>query len=267
MKKKAKHILITVLAAIFLVACSKDEDSPAPEVPIKTLTPMPKIVSLVYSTGRTIRYTMDYNDSLQLTTIDMSYKTDDGENTLKTEIRYNETGSITTINVVDVKNSLNYVTTFDYDPNNDISDITFMINGDVQPTMYEFDPDNHIYKLDGDLGNFPMGWGFDQDNQLTEMVINDNYFKLTASGNEKGVFHNLDPQPALTIWYGLLFYLSPYELYFFHQKDLDRFEAIDFYYDYGEKVRDGDGNLIAFKMIPDDPLAGTISYTISYKEY
>ncbi|MBD0777597.1 hypothetical protein HPE56_07315 [Maribacter sp. ANRC-HE7] len=267
MKKKAKHILITVLAAIFLVACSKDEDSPAPEVAVKTLTPMPTIVSLVYSTGRTIRYTMDYNDSLQLTTIDMSYKTDDGENTLETEIRYNETGSITTINVVDVKNSLNYVTTFDYDPNNDISDIAFMINGDVQPTMYEFDPDNHIYKLDGDLGNFPMGWGFDQDNQLTEMVINDNYFKLTASGNEKGVFHNLDPQPALTIWYGLLFYLSHYELYFFHQKDLVRFESVTFFYDYKEKVRDGDGNLIAFKMVPNDPLAGTISYTVSYKGY
>ncbi|WP_157491680.1 hypothetical protein [Maribacter thermophilus] len=265
MKKKSKHIITILLAAILLAACSKDKDSPEPMV--ADTTPLPEVISLVYSDGRTVVYTMDYNDSLQLTTMDMSYKTDDGENILETEIRYNETGLITTIDVADVSNDLNFATTFDYDPNNDISDIVFMINGDVQPTMYEFDPDNHIYKLDGDLGNFPMGWGFDPNNNLTEMVISDNYFQLTSSGNEKGVFHNLDPQPALTIWHGLLFYLAPYELYFFHQKDLDRFEAIDFYYDYREKVRDGDGNLIAFKMIPDDPLAGTISYTISYKEY
>lgn len=265
MKKKLKHFYIAVLTAVLLAACSKDKDSPPLETNSKT--PLPKVISLVYSYGRTVVYTMDYNDSLQLTTIDISYKTDDGENTLETEIRYNETGSITTINVVDVSNDSNFATTFDYDPNDDISDIEFMINGDVQPTMYHFDPDNRIYGLDGDLGNFPMAWRFDPDNQLTEMVISNNYFKLTSSGNEKGVFQNLAPQPALTIWYGLLFYLSPYELYFLRQRDLDRFESDAFYYDYGEKVWDEDGNLIAFKMIPDDPLAGTISYTVSYKNY
>ncbi|MBQ4913853.1 hypothetical protein J8L85_05350 [Maribacter sp. MMG018] len=267
MKKKSKYIIIILLAAILPVACSKDKDSPAPEVTSKTLTPMPNIISLVYSYGRTVVYTMDYNDSLQLTTIDMLYKTDDGDNILKMEIRYNETGLITTINIGNESNDSNFATTFDYDPNNDISDIEFMINGDVQPTTYHFDPDNRIYGLDGDLANFPMGWRFDPDSNLTEMVISNNYFQLTSSGNEKGVFHNLDPQPALAIWHGLLFYLAPYELYFFHQKDLDRFEAIDFYYDYGEKVRDGDGNLIAFKMISDDPLVGTISYTVSYENY
>ena len=265
MKKKIKHILIIMLATIVSVACSKEKDSPAPEV--TGTTPLPEVISLVYSYGRTVMYTMDYNEDQQLMGIDIAwqYGSEHGQWTVSME--YNEKRSVVNIYLEDVDSGYNYDTSFDYDANGEMSDIVYTADGDVRTTNFIYDPNNRIYGIDGDLGNFPMGWKFDQDNNLTEMVISDNYFQLTSSGNEKGVFHNLDPQPALTIWYGLLFYLSPYELYFFHQKDLDRFEAIDFYYDYGEKVRDGDGNLIAFKMIPDDPLAGTISYTISYKGY
>ncbi|MEO9893629.1 hypothetical protein [Aurantibacter sp.] len=265
MKKLLAKIITMLLATILLVACNKGKDNLTPVVTSKTF--VPKVITLVYSYGRTAVYTMDYNDLLQLKTIDILYKTDDGENKLQTKIGYDETGLMTTINIEDANNELNYATTFYYDLNNDISDLEFVIEGVIQETNFQYDPNNRIYAVDGELGNFPMGWRFDEDNNLTEMSVTSNLFMLTSSESEKGVFQHLDLQPALTIWYGLLFYLSPYELYFFNQKDLDRFKATEFYYDYEEKVRDENGNLIAFKMVPDNPLAGTISYTISYKEY
>ncbi|CAZ97364.1 hypothetical protein [Zobellia galactanivorans] len=266
---KIKSILQTVLIILLFAGCSKDKDSPTvPE--IGNQTPLPKVISVVYSHERSGTYTMSYDKEQQLTAIDIILYQDNNDIHWTAAVEYDAKGSVTRVlleNVDTMDNAYTYDTVFDYDENGDMADIIFTIGGDVKPTTFLYDPDNHIYKLDGDLGNFPMSWGFDQDKHLTEMVISDNYFKLTSSGNEKGVFHNLDSQPALTIWYGLLFYLSPHELYFFHQKDLDRFEADTFYYDYGEKVRDGDGNLIAFKMLPDDPLGVSISYTVSYENY
>lgn len=262
MKKKGENILIMVLFALMLGSCSKDKEKPIPQMTKKIV--LPSVISLVYSSERTIIYNMAYNKVHQLIAIDIFQKTLDDEVQLGTKILYDEKGSITSIHLENINNGFESTTTFDYDTGGDIVDIVFSIGGDEQSTTFFYDPDNRIYGVDGDLGNFPMGWRFDQEGNLSEMSLSSNFFQLTYSGNEKGLFYQLEPQPALAIWYGLLFYLTSYELYYFHQKDLNRFETNNFLYRYENKVRDEDGNLIAFKMVPDNPMATTINYTISY---
>ncbi|MDO6518470.1 hypothetical protein [Zobellia uliginosa] len=265
---KIKNILQTALIILLFAGCSQDDGNPPPE--IANQTPLPKVIAVVYSHERSGTYTMSYSDQQQLTAIDIVLNQDSNDIHWTAAVEYDAKGSVTRVlleNVDTMDNAYTYDTVFDYGENGDMEDIIFTIGGDVQETAFSHDADNRIYGLDGESSVFPMGWRFDEHDNLTEMSLSTNYLKLTSSTNEKGVFHHLAPKPALTIWYGLLFYLSSYELYYFHQNDLELLEADNFSYSYENQVRNQDGNLIAFKMIPDNPLGDSISYTVSYENY
>ena len=58
------------------------------------------------------------------------------------------------------------------------------------------------------------------DGQLVKAAIAGNNYTLQFSESDEGVFQYLKPQNALVIWHGLMFYLSPFELFFFSQHDI-----------------------------------------------
>lgn len=263
MKRKGESILIMVLATMILVACSKDTENPIPEIAIGP--PLPKVISLVYSSGETVAYTLAYNKDQQLMGIDILRKSSDKETHLVAEMIYNEAALVAGACVEDLDGEFEANTTFAYAENGDIVDVALFLSDTQWITSLYHDPDNRIYGINGDLGNFPMGWQFDEGYNLVDMSLTSNLLRLSYSDSEKGVFHQLDPQPALAIWHGLLFYLSSYELYFFHQQDLELLETNNFSLSYEDKVRNQDGELIAFKMVSDVPGELTIDYTIQYE--
>lgn len=264
MGKKSSILYAMALLTFALLGCSKVSEPPLllPEKADKKS--VPKLISLVHGEDTTF-YSLTYNEVSQPIGIDILRKSNGDERSLTTEIMYSAIGLITEVLTVNGDEGDTYKTTFTYDENQEIIDIQFFINDMKWITEFYYDAENRIYGLQGDLATFPMGWRFDQEGNPLAMSISSNFFQLTFSENETGVFHNVNTQPALVIWYGMTFVFTNYELYYFHQKDLDVFEANTFLYRYENKIRDDDGNLIAFNMVPDDPMALSIYYTVQYE--
>ncbi|NJB71572.1 hypothetical protein GGR42_002034 [Saonia flava] len=248
--------------ALTLASCSKDRNDN--ETTESEERYFPKLISLQYSSGDKISYDLKYNATGHIQQIEIIRTTDDNITHFMTNIEYNEKVFVTAALTEDISNGVGYEVSYAYDQSNTITDIQFNANGSDISTSINYNPLNYRYTVDGDLANFPMIWNFDSTGQLLQMGISESVLTLELLGTNKGVFHDVTVQPAIHIWYGLLFYLASPELYFFSQNDILSVDTNEFPYIYDNKVRDGDGNLISFKASYAGVL--TIDYTITYEK-
>lgn len=271
MKTKELYLKVIVLTTFLWVSCSKKGG----EVPQEILGDetaievtqegyLPKVIALVYNSGDTVEHTFSYNEANQITEIEMFRISASNESHLFTEFKYDEKGLLTAALTENILYGSGFEIFFSYTEDGVMSDTKLVSNATQYETDFTYNGDSNIYGIEGDLGNFPMGWRFDAEGNLVDMLINSTFINLSFLENGKGIFHEVELQPALNIWHGLLFYLASWELYFFNKKDMDHFDTNNFSFSYGNKIRDEDGNLIAFKMTSDTPTPVIINYTVSY---
>jgi len=253
--------LFTGFAMLLLLSCSKDSgDQPTQKAYY------PKTLSLSYNSGETVRYQFSYNAENQLTQMEIERNSLDETTLLVSHFNYTETGLLTSIVSENGQSSSQYNFTFGYDSEGTITDIGFMADdADPNLSISYSGPEDNSYLVEGDLANLPTEWSFDPDGQLVKTTIAGNNYTLQFSESNEGVFQYLKPQNALVIWHGLMFYLSPFELFFFSQHDIALVQTEGPNFIFQNKVWDGDGNLISFQIRANIPFGQTINYNVEYE--
>lgn len=249
------------IALVLLLSCSKD----AGDEPTKKAY-FPKTISLAYGSGETVLYQLSYNSKNQLVQIDLERNSLDETTQLISNFDYSETGMLVNVSSEDVQSGSRYNFTFDHDMDGIITDVDFSVD-DVEydlSTTYYGNNDNR-YLIEGDLANLPTEWSFDPDGQLVKAAIAGNNYTLQFSEGDEGVFQYLKPQNALVIWHGLMFYLSPFDLFFFSQHDIALMQTGDASYLFQNKIWDGNGNLVSFQVKPNVPFGPIINYVVAYE--
>ncbi|WP_418497867.1 hypothetical protein [Flagellimonas sp.] len=260
MKPFANTLFITS-ALLLLLSCSKDSDGESNQKAY-----FPKTISLAYGSGETVLYQLSYNSKNQLAQMTIERNSLDETTRLISNFDYNDTGKLVNISSEDVQSGSLYNFTFDHGVNGTVTNVGFMID-DVEydlSTTYNESDEIH-YLIEGDLANLPTEWNLDPDGQLIKIAISENNYTLQFSEGDKGVFHYLKPQNALVIWHGLMFYLSPFELFFFSQHDIALIHTGDAGYLFQNKIWDGNGNLVSFQVKPNVLFGLTINYVVEYE--
>ena len=248
-------------ALVLLFSCSKDSGGE----PTKKAY-FPKTISLAYGSGETVLYQLSYNSKNQLVQMNIERNSLDETTQLISYFNYTETGLLTSVMSENGQGSSQYNFTFGYDSEGTITDIGLSVdNSDYNLSATYSGPEDNRYLVEGDLANLPTEWSFDPDGQLIKIAIAENNYTLQFSEGDEGVFHYLKPQNALVIWHGLMFYLSPFELFFFSQHDIALIQTEDASYLFQNKIWDGNGNLVSFQVKPNIPLGPIINYVVEYE--
>ncbi|RDY59899.1 hypothetical protein [Flagellimonas nanhaiensis] len=263
---KILKFLFLCAALTIIVQCSKNNDGGNSTVPEMERGFFPKTISLQHDTGETIEYELSYDLNNNISFIDQQRNSNGDVSHMQSEFHYSPEGQLMQVLTEDVLNGIGYDIFFTYGGNNIITGIDMEINATAHETTVFYNEDQLIYGVNGDLGNLPTSCRFDAENNLTEMYIGINHIQLETSENSRGIFADMALQPALSLWNGLFFFYTPYELYFFNQNDLEAVQIGDYNYQYQNKIRDGEGNLLSFDF-RSTGLSGTnIKYAISYEK-
>ncbi|MDC6366412.1 MULTISPECIES: hypothetical protein [Flavobacteriaceae] len=257
--------LVYIILFLAIVQCSKNDDgsSKAPEMEQGFF---PKTISLEYNEGQTVQYELSYDSNNNISFIDEQRNSNGDVSRKQSEFHYSPEGQLMQVLTEDVLNGIGYDIFFTYGNNNIITGIVMEINAATHETSVFYNEDQFIYGINGDLANLPTSCRFDSESNLAEMYIGTTHIQLETSENSRGIFAGISLQPALSLWHGLFFFYTPYELYFFNQNDLKAVQIGDYYYQYQNKIRDGEGNLLSFDF-KSTGLSGTnIKYTISYEK-
>lgn len=253
--------LLIMLGIVFLISCSKNSVDQVQEVVEQQY--LPKLISLEYGYGDTVIYELEYNSSGHIQKIRMTRNTAGDQSNFLTDFEYDEMFNPVIATTKDLSNGVSYEVSFTYDQLGIITDLIFVADGTENETSISYLPLENRYTVDGNLANYPMIWNFNNEGQLLQMGINESVLTLELSDHSKGLFNEVMVQPAIHIWYGLLFYLTSPELYFFSQQDITSVTTNEFPYLYENKVKDGGGNLISFTASYAGVL--TINYVINYE--
>ena len=255
-----KLSFILTLLCIMLSCSSNSDDNDNEQIAL------PKSILLSYNNGQQVSYAFDYNSKNQIEDLVVERGFDDDITTLESHFNYNEEGEL--IGVVSNASNEVYTVNFSYGDNSVITNVDFLIDGvethDIDMFYHGVIPNS--YAANSEWASFPMAWDFDEQNRLTEYLITTINYVPGYSNFDKGIFHDVNLQPANHIWQGLVFYLVPWELYFFSEYDIENLTIEDDTYFYKDKLWDGDGNLIAFQFTPQVPFGFTIHYTITYEK-
>lgn len=252
-----KQSFILILLSIML-SCSKNSDDSDNEEIAR-----PKTMALSYSSGEDVVYEFSYNSENQIEHIRIERSSDGDINYLESNFNYGINGEL--IEVLSTFDESELRLSFSYD-NAIITDINFIIDGtESDMDIFYLGDATNAYSINGDLGNLPTAWNFDSENRLEEYAVSSTNIIPTYSNFNKGIFYDVNLQPAIHIWHGLVFYLAPWELYFFSKSDIESLKIEDDTYSYKNKLWDGDGNLVAFHFGSEIPFGFTIHYTITYE--
>lgn len=248
-----KTIYTTLIASIVFVitSCSKKSTN-------EDQTFFPKTISLKYSTGENSTYNFSYNDEEQISLID--FQRNDGAISLTSRFIYNVEGQLTEVLTENTVNATHFDVSFEYDSTDGtISDIA-LINSGVEKDLSILYLGN-TYGVDGELDDL-ISWTFDADDNLQGMNIGETNISLEDSNTDKGIFYNVNTQPAVHVWQGLLFNQPIYELYFFNKKDVNLLHIEDDNYTYQNKTWDANGNLVSFQIsnLPSFTIDNTVVY-------
>lgn len=248
-------------ALVLLLSCSKDSGNE----PVQKAY-YPKVLSLSYGSGEMTHYQFSYNSKNELTQMNIERNSLDETTQIISYFEYTEAGLLSSVLSENGQGSAQYNITFGYNSEGAITDIGFMTEGsDSDLSISHSGPETNRYLVEGDLANLPTEWSFDPDGQLVKAAIAGNNYTLQFSESDEGVFQYLKPQKALVIWHGLMFYLSPFELFFFSHHDISRIQTEDSSYLFQNKIWDGNGNLVSFKVMPNVPFGQIINYNVEYE--
>lgn len=256
---------VIIVVICFALSCSKDSNVPEDENLI-TIS-LPKTMSLSYSTGTEVLYEFTYNNEQQISQIIMDRTSESDEaNILISSFTYDDLGNLVKVATENKSDETEVMMVFNYQEDI-ITKVNFSWNNEpFENEIFYLGAATNAYSMTGDLGNFPSAWNFDDQDLLEELVIAANHIGLDYSTTDKGIFYEAKIEPAVHIWYGLLFYLSPYETCFFSQKDLTGFDIDGNGFLYKDKLWSSNGNLLTFKLSQNIPLGLVIKYVITYEE-
>lgn len=242
-----------------VISCSKNSDDSS-----SIQIALPKTMILSYSTGEMIDYKFTYNNNNQITAIVMERQSDGDINKITWNFSYDENDAL--IQAVATGTETDALISYAYGDNNIITDVDLVVDG----TNYETDVFYHgeatnSYAMNGEFPFMPMGWDFDVQNRLETSLIKSVFYTPTYSEVNKGIFSDVNLHPAMYMWHQLALSLAPWELYFFSGSDMEQLHIGDDTFIYKNKLRNANGNLIAFQMAPQVPFGFIIDYTITYE--
>lgn len=252
-----------LLLALLIVGCNND-DGENLELTKTELGYFPSTITLAYNDGQEVIYQLSYTKGNQIDQIHITRRSDDDIIYAESSFSYGTNGELT--EVLSTFGVTEYSVAFTYDNDTLITKVDFIVDG-IENAMdiFYIGEETNGYLINGALGNLPTAWDFDSENILQEFVVTSTNIVPTYSDFDKGVFKDVNIQPATHIWYGLVFYLSPWELYLFSQKDIKSLRIANDIYLYKNKLWNGEGNLVAFQYSPQIPFGFKIDYTITYE--
>ena len=254
MKSTIYILLFTLLSA----SCSKNDND------IEEQGNFPSTISLDYIDGQQVIYHLSYNDENQIDQIRIERRSDDDVTRTESNFIYGINGELT--EVLSTFDDTDLRVAFTYGTNTIITNVDYIIDGtENEMEIFYLGEETNAYSIDGALGNLPTAWDFDAENTLQELVVTSTNIVPTYSDFDKGIFNDVNIQPATHIWHGLVFYLAPWELLLFSSKDIESLRIADDTYLYKNKLWDGEGNLVAFQFGSQIALGFTIDYTITYE--
>ena len=160
--------------------------------------------------------------------------------------------------------------TFSFDGNDVISDIDYVSGNEEINFEVSYDENLNNYSVNFVEFDLPLSFDFDTQNRLSVLGVQENSLIPNYSNFDKGIFHDVSLQPALHVWNGIFFFLAPWELYFLSARDIQDFNRENptdptLMARYQNKLRDGMGNLIAFRLSIGNFGTQFIDYTITYE--
>lgn len=262
--KPIKTGLLMWSVLVLLLSCSKDSGHDGANDP--KMAYFPKNLSLSYSSGQTVHYQFSYNSKNELARMEIERNSLDETTQLSSNFNYTEAGLLSNVLSENGQGSAQYNTSFEYNAEGTITGVGFTTDGtDHNLSISYSGPETNRYLVEGDLANLPTEWSFDSDGQLVKVALAGNNYALQFSEIDEGVFQYLKPQNALVIWHGLMFYLSPFELFFFSRHDIAQIQTEDPNFIFQNKVWDGNGNLVSFQVRPNVPFGDIINYNVEYE--
>lgn len=259
--------LILLLVLPLSLACTKDSGNDN-EGNLTTIS-LPTTLELSYNEGeQDVLYKLSYNQENQIDQISLERDSDGDLTQLVANFIYDQNGML--IEVTGVSGEEQFQMVFSYNQNTIINQIDFNFGGEEINLDILYDEIQNSYLIvfiDTDL---PLSFAFDEQNRLSLQEIQENSFIPSYSDFDRGVFYDVNLQPALHIWNGLFFFLSPWELYFLSERDITGFEVENssnptLFSNYLNKLRDGNGNLIAFQLRIGNFGSTQIDYSITYE--
>ena len=254
-----KSIIRYLVIILVVASCSKNDNDTTEQ------GYFPDTISLAYNDGQQVVYRIRYTNDNQIDQIGIERRFDDGViSRIESTFNYSAAGELTEVSSTFDDSNLRIA--FMYDNDTTITNLDFIVDGtEIGMDIFYLGKAVNAYSINGSLGNLPTAWDFDSENILQEFAVTSTSIVPTYSDFGKGVFNDVSIQPATHIWYGLLFYLAPWELYLFSTKDMERLRIADDTYLYKNKLRDGEDNLVAFQFGSQNLLGLTINYTITYE--
>ena len=243
-----KPVLIWLL--LLNLACSKDSYSDNGDN--LTTISLPTALELSYNGGeQEVIYELSYNQENQINQVSIERSSDGDTTQLLANFNYNQNGTL--VEVTGTSDAEQFQMVFSYNQDTIISDIDFNIGGDETNLDVLYDEIQNSYLVTYVNLNLPLSFTFDEQNRLSLIGVQENSITPSYLDFDKGVFHDVNLQPANHIWNGLFFFLAPWELYFLSERDVTRFDIENpsnptESSNYQSKLRDGNGNLIAFQL-------------------
>ena len=251
---------------LWVLACSKDSTTEKGSNP--AAVSLPTSLVLAFSSGEEVNYQLSYNQENRIQVLSIIRSSDGDINQFQASFNYAANGILAEVSGTSGEES--FQMTFSFDENDVISDIDYVSGNEEINFDISYDETQNNYLVNFVEFDLPLSFDFDTQNRLSILGIQDNDLTLNYSDFEKGIFHDVNLQPAVHVWNGIFFFLAPWELYFFSERDIQGFnrenpDEPSVQSRYQNKLRDGMGNLIAFRLSIGNFGAQFIDYTISYE--
>ena len=259
-----KIVLFPII--LWLLACSKDSN--VDEGSNLATVSLPTSLVLAYSSGEEVDYEISYNQENQIQELSIVRSSDGDLNQFQANFSYASNGLLTEVS--GTSGEAPFQMTFSFDENEVISSVAYVSDNEEVNFDISYDETQNNYLVDFVDFDLPLSFDFDTQNRLVDLGVQDNALIPNYSDFEKGVFHDVNLQPAVHIWNGIFFFLAPWELYFLSERDIQSFNRENpaeptVQSRYQNKLRDGMGNLIAFQLSIGSFGTLIIDYTISYE--
>ncbi|SHI52212.1 hypothetical protein [Pseudozobellia thermophila] len=266
MRSKGYKILIigSVLLAGGFLGCSKDEKPiDGEQRPEESETGLPREIDIDYNDGHSVAYTLTYNGSKQISSIEMRRNTNGNLSQGMTRFKYDEDENLISSVFEDQENGFTHEMLFDYSADNELLDVAVFFDGIEQDSELTYDETNNRYQIDFDSG-FTVGIGLDSDGNIRESIVDETYIKMDGDNSEKGLFHEANVSTAMRLWYVMLYYLNLNELYLLSKKHMVSIGWETYKMLFENEVRDINGYLLEFSVRYNTDDAPPIDYTIRY---
>lgn len=259
-----KALLLPIV--LWLLACSKDNATD--EGANAATLSLPSSLVLTLSSEEEVNYQLSYNQQNQIQTLSIIRSSDGDLNQFQANFSYAANGILSEVSGTSDEEP--FQMTFSFDENDVISDMEYVSGNEEINFDISYDEIQNNYLVNFVEFDLPLSFDFDTQNRLSVLGVQDNDLIPNYSDFEKGIFHDVNLQPALHIWNGVFFFLAPWELYFLSERDIQSFNRENpanptVQSRYQNKLRDGMGNLLAFQLSIGNFGTATINYTISYE--